>query len=682
MALDMDQLRGIFQEECRDNLQLIEQELLAFDCESPDAETINTIFRAAHSIKGGAGTFDYHYISDFTHLVETLLDEARNGKRQLDRGSIDLLLKANDFTEQMLSNYESDTEIDLSNMAQLTLELQSLLKSESLGTLDGDENRELQKQNTELQEHGEWEIHFAPHEDLFFSGNDPARIIKELTSLASESNVICQINEVPDFAQLEPQSCFLSWIIKLDESVSESDIKEVFEWVEDECDLSIKRILHGHTQDEEHIEVTTTETQQVSKPAAPQNPRSGFSIRVDIEKVDHLINLVGELVITQSMINELSHDFDMSKLEPLQSGIEQLLQNTREIQDSVLNIRMLPVSFAFNRFPRLIRDLAPKLGKEIQLDIEGENTELDKTVLEKITDPLVHLIRNAVDHGVETPDARKQKGKSPQGRVALKASHQGGNVVIEIQDDGAGINPSVIFDKAINKGLLPPHTQRHEMSDDQIFQLIFMPGFSTADVVSDLSGRGVGMDVVKKNIESLGGAIAVESYIDAGSRFTITLPLTLSILDGQLVNVCGQIYVIPLISIVESIQVEQGKINIAAGGQELYQLRDQNLPIVRLHHEFDLSSNKRIEDGLLCFVEANGQKVGLLLDDLLGQQQVVIKSLESNFRKVHGISGATILGDGSVSLILDIQSLISTSMKSSVTEHEAPHVIEGVSCES
>ncbi len=387
------------------------------------------------------------------------------------------------------------------------------------------------------------------------------------------------------------------------------------------------------------------------------------SIRVDIDKVDNLINLVGELVITQSMLAEIGNDFSIDKLEKLKAGLDQLLQNSKDLQEHVLNIRMLPMSFAFSRFPRLVRDLCGRLGKEVDLQIHGEHTELDKTVLERIVDPLVHLVRNGIDHGIEMPDVRQQQGKASFGTLTLNAFHQGGSIIIEVKDDGAGIHCDRIWQKAIEKKVLPADSRREEMSDKQIVNLIFAPGFSTADQVSDISGRGVGMDVVKRNIEELGGHIEVDSQQGQGSTFTISLPLTLAILDGQLVKVAGEVYVIPLLTIIESIQIDPRHIKHAAGGVELYRLREENIPILRLQQEFAMGHSREFRSKILCVVEAAGTRVGLLIDELLDQQQVVIKSLESNYQKVSGISGATILGDGSVSLILDVQGLITNFLK-------------------
>lgn len=674
MALDMDQLRRIFYEECRENLEILERELLALDPDGEvDLDIVNTIFRAAHSIKGGGATFNLNEISQFTHVMETLLDEAREGKRRLDAPTIDLLLKGGDCINSMLVAYESDTDFDHALRDALTEQLNELLKGGDSNAVpkaapaasSGEEAPEVSGDVG-----GEWKILFTPHKEMFFSGNDPVRILRELFDLGAHCEIECVQDKLPALQDLEPEMCFLSWKISVDGHIEKSQIEEIFEWVEDECDLAISRETSVAAPDAEPETPAIGESapaQAVAgkpaagKPAAKQAATKSdavSSIRVEIDKVDNLINLVGELVITQSMLTELSQNFSESKLERLQAGLDQLLQNTKELQESVLNIRMLPISFAFNRFPRLIRDLSNQLGKAVELVIEGEQTELDKTVLERITDPLVHLVRNAVDHGLESPAVRKEKGKHETGKVNLNAYHQGGSIVIEVRDDGAGLNKQKVWKKAIEKGLLHADTALDDLTDHQVYNLIFAPGFSTADTVSDVSGRGVGMDVVKRNIEDLGGHIEVDSEPDVGSVFRISLPLTLAILDGQLVKLADQVFVVPLISIIESIQIESSRVKVATGGVELYRLRDENIPILRLKEEFHLGDSGALDKQLLCLVEAGGNRIGLLLDEMLGQQQVVIKSLESNYTRVHGISGATILGDGSVSLILDIQGLM------------------------
>lgn len=716
MALDMEQLRKIFHVECRENLETLEGELLQLDPSQVDIEVLNTIFRAAHSIKGGAGTFNLHEISEFTHAVETYLDLIRTQKKQLTPQGIDTLLKSCDVIRNMLDSREQQTGSDTVLKDQVSAELQTLLAdtstvemaipSESVSACAA----EVPQMTPAIEG---WCIRFVPHQTLFYSGNDPLRILREVRELGSQYQIEMHQQALPELAEMDPELCYLSWSIDLTGNASESEVRELFDWVADECDLEITPVLSHATTPTECDEKIGDEKETLSLPSMPiatqehtQSPilndsaepesllmsqtasaevnslpnpsvpskkeasnkpakmdTSVSSIRVDIEKVDNLINLVGELVITQSMLTELGNDFSMDKLEKLKAGLAQLLQNSKDLQENVLNIRMLPMSFAFSRFPRLVRDLCGRLGKKVDLQIQGEQTELDKTVLERIVDPLVHLVRNGIDHGVEMPDVRVGKGKPETGVITLQAFHQGGSIIVEIRDDGAGIDCDKLWRKAVEKGVLDPQTQRNDLTDKQIINLIFAPGFSTAEQVSDISGRGVGMDVVKRNIEDLGGQIEVESELGRGSRFTISLPLTLAILDGQLVKVADQVYVIPLLTIVESIQINIASVKHAAGGIELYRLREENIPILRLQDELAMGRSGGLEKRLLCFVESAGHRVGLLVDDLLDQQQVVIKSLESNYAKVAGISGATILGDGSVSLILDIPGLITHFMK-------------------
>jgi two-component system chemotaxis sensor kinase CheA len=377
--------------------------------------------------------------------------------------------------------------------------------------------------------------------------------------------------------------------------------------------------------------------------------------------------MVGELVITQSMLSQIGENFDQNMLPQLLDGLAQLERNTREMQEGVMRIRMLPISFAFNRFPRLVHDLSSKTGKKVELKLTGEQTELDKTVMEKIGDPLVHLVRNSLDHGIEMPDVRVASGKSEAGTIQLNAYHQGGNIIIEIEDDGAGLNEEKIYQKAIDKGLIDAN---ENLSTEKVYDLIFMPGFSTADVVSDISGRGVGMDVVRKNINGLGGNVEVSSERGVGTKFTIRLPLTLAIMDGQMIRVGQENYILPLVSIIESIEITDQDVKKVSGKGELYKLREEYISVIRLHEVFNVTSDiTELSEGLLVIVDSGGEKVGIFIDDLLGQQQVVIKSLETNYRKVVGFSGATILGDGTVALIIDVNGLISLYRDPSLAQH-------------
>jgi two-component system, chemotaxis family, sensor kinase CheA len=668
MTIDLSQFHGVFFEESFEGLEVMESELLELDLNNPDIEAINKIFRAAHSIKGGSGSFGFTDITNFTHVLETLLDEVRADKHQLDQEEVNLLLTSVDCLRDMLSAARDGTDFDKEHIQSIQNNLEKALDNK-LST-EAEENQV--KDNDSAGGLAEWHISFAPHVHLYQTGNDPLRMFRELEELGDVTSEI-NISNLPPFDEYDVEECYLSWELNLKTEASEDIIKEVFEWVEDECDLTISKVSQQQINNalEESEEPISAEENVKEVAPADERRNSGdrrktdrrgsantetTSIRVNIDKVDALINMVGELVITQSMLSQFSEDFDVKNIDKLSDGLKQLERNTRELQENVMQIRMLPISFSFNRFPRLVHDLSSKLGKKIELKLSGESTELDKTVMEKIGDPLVHLVRNSIDHGIEMPEERLAAGKSETGAIHLNAYHEGGNIVIEIEDDGAGLNTERIRQKAIERGLIKDN---ETLSHDKINDLIFRPGFSTAEQVSDVSGRGVGMDVVKRNIHDLGGVVELKSEEGKGSTFTIRLPLTLAILDGQLIRVGSQTYIIPLVSIMESLQTNADHTKSIAGDAELYRLRDDYIPIMRLHSVFNISCDStKLEDGLLVIVEGEGQKVGLFVDDLLAQQQVVIKSLETNYQKVAGISGATILGDGTVAMILDVSGLI------------------------
>jgi len=677
MSIDISQFLVTFYEESFEGLEIMESELLNLDVGAADNETINTIFRAAHSIKGGSGTFGLNAVSDFTHVMETLLDEMRDGRRQVTQEGVNILLSSVDVLREMLTALRDSAELNVQRVAATKQQLDTLLGGDAVSS----EEKPQAEQAPVESSFQLWAIDFRPHLDMLRTGNDPVRMFRELSDLG-ELNATVDVSGLPAWDELEPEESYLNWKLALDSDKDEADIREVFEWVDDECDLNIHQAagLFVEAQHEEAAPVQPLATPPIQdktdtvaavgtnagsakEPARKPTASGDTSIRVSIDKVDELINMVGELVITQSMLSQYgeAEKIDTAGIERLRDGLGQLERNTRELQESVMRIRMLPISFAFQRFPRLVHDLSSKLEKNIQLKMSGEQTELDKTVMEKIGDPLVHLVRNSLDHGIEKPDVRREKGKPEQGTVHLNAFHQGGNIVIEIIDDGAGLNKDKIIEKAVGRGLL---VEGEAVSDEQVHDLIFHAGFSTADTVSDVSGRGVGMDVVRKNIRSLGGTVEVTSKVDIGSTFTIRLPLTLAILDGQLVKVGTETYIVPLISIIESLQVKMDKVNTVSGKGEVYRLRDEYIPVVRLYHVFDVEPDGReLTTGLLVVVEAEGEKVALFVDDLFGQQQVVIKSLETNFKKVGGVSGATILGDGTVALILDVKGLMGLYQK-------------------
>ncbi len=685
MTVDMSQFYQSFFEESFEGLDVMESELLNLDVGEADSEVINTIFRAAHSIKGGSATFGFDAVANFTHVVETLLDEMRDGVRQVTQESVDLFLQSVDCMRAMLKAVQSGDEIDSETVVKLQDRLTTMLNggaSEAPAQAEASAPAAVQPASV-----SGWRITFKPFDHLLRTGNDPVRMFNELAALGDLTATV--IDEgLPAFADIDPEVCYLGWTLELLANISREQVEEVFEWVDGDCELHIEPIgavaeaattisAEAEAEDSsEHEEPAVDSAPMVGEQggpavaAAPEksspqekkktaaNAEQG-SIRVSIDKVDALINMVGELVITQSMLGQIGDNLDVAHIEKLQDGLALLERNTRELQESVMRIRMLPISFAFQRFPRMVRDVSQKLGKSVELKLSGEQTELDKTVMEKIGDPLVHLVRNSVDHGIEMPEARLAAGKPETGTVHLNAYHQGGNIVIEINDDGAGLNAEKILAKARERGLVGVD---EEPGEERIYELVFEPGFSTADEVSDLSGRGVGMDVVKRNIKALGGTIDVSSTKGQGSTFTIRLPLTLAILDGQLVRVGKETYIVPLVSIVESLQIYPKSLKAVAGQTELYMVRGEYIPIVRMHEVFEIESeNTDLSSGLLVVVEGDGVRAGLFVDELLGQQQVVIKSLETNFRKVEGVSGATILGDGTVALILDIGGVIRIS---------------------
>lgn len=682
MSVDLSQFIPSFLEESFEGLELMESSLL--DLEQGDDETINSIFRAAHSIKGGAGTFGFNNVTEFTHLVETLLDEMRDGRRNIKQDDVELLLDSVDCMRLLIESIRDETECDTSKIIETSALLEKTLAADGIEVSDPLTINDSEIVESKADDLATWQIKFIPEHHLVQTGNDPLLLFNALADLGEVTLVACA-KELPALNDIDAEEIYLTWNLTLQSSASEDDIKEVFEWVEDECELIITKedVISSDLLPSEILNPdSSTETSSLEEPdvilPAPTNekpvetsttnsdkPSSKAkndlgSIRVGVDKVDSLINLVGELVITQSMLSELGNDFDLSKVERLNSGLEQLLQNTKELQESVMRIRMLPISFAFNRFPRLVHDLSKKTGKEVELILKGEQTELDKTVMEQIGDPLVHLVRNAVDHGIESAEVRLANGKPQKGTIMLNAYHQGGSIVIEIKDDGGGIDREAVFNKALEKGIVDENTV---LTDAQTFDLLFEPGFSTAKEVSDISGRGVGMDVVKKNIQSLGGRIQVESERGKGSTFRVNLPLTLAILDGQLVQVGTETYIIPLITIVESLQPQKELINRVSGDMVLYRLREDNVPVIPVYQLFNIPCEfENIENSLLVVVEADGQKVGLMVDDLLAQQQVVIKSLNDNYQQVEGVSGATILGDGSVAMILDVPGIISMAL--------------------
>lgn len=632
----MDEIRQIFLEESTEGLEVMESGLLELEPGTADMETINNIFRAAHSIKGGGGTFGFVEVSDFTHWVETVLDEMRSGERAVTEDGITLLLESVDCLRGMMDSINAQSDYDTPRISALQARIVAVLN-------------------------GEVDSGIVPPAETVAAAPEPEAAPVEEAELeqetASEQETSPEQEAAPEQLAAEPTA-----------------LQEPTEAEATQAEQSEAAAEPAAETKAEPVETVAESTQAKAESAAaakaaaaPEAAKaekggadSGSSIRVNVDKIDSLLNLVGELVITQSMLGRFKKEFKPSDISDLRDGLAQLESNTRELQESAMQIRMLPIKVAFSRFTRLVRDLSRNLGKKVKLELLGEQTELDKTVLEKIGDPLVHLVRNSLDHGIETVEQRIAAGKPAEGLLRLSAYHEAGNIVIEISDDGAGLNRDKILSKAIERGLV---SEDEQLSDERIYMLIFQAGFSTADQVSDLSGRGVGMDVVRRNIQDLGGRIDIQSEVGQGSTITIRLPLTLAILDGQLVRVGEEIYIVPLLSIVESVFINPERVNVVANNQMLYRLRDEFLPITDLraicggyHRNMKLDVDE-LDDKLLVVIETAGKRYGIVVDDLEDQQQVVIKALENNYRHVSGLAGATILGDGSVALILDIPSL-------------------------
>lgn len=668
MSMDISDFYQTFFDEADELLADMEQHLLDLVPEAPDSEQLNAIFRAAHSIKGGAGTFGFTILQETTHLMENLLDEARRGEMQLNADIINLFLETKDIMQEQLDAYKNSEEPDAASfeyicnaLRQLALEAKgetspAVVNTARLSVVD----------SAAIQE--EADAHPAS------AGEEIKKRI--VLSRLKSSEVDLLEEELGNLATLTD-------VVKgrdtlsatLDGNLAEDDIIAVLCFVIEADQIEFETVsaapvaVDAEAETEAVAVVATPQAVAVApavKAAATEAPHAraerdkpartseSTSIRVAVEKVDQLINLVGELVITQSMLAQRSNELDPVNHGDLITSMGQLQRNARDLQESVMSIRMMPMEYVFSRFPRLVRDLAGKLGKQVELTQVGSSTELDKSLIERIIDPLTHLVRNSLDHGIELPEKRLEAGKSPVGNLTLSAEHQGGNICIEVTDDGAGLNRERILAKAISQGM-PIHDN---MSDDEVGMLIFAPGFSTAEQVTDVSGRGVGMDVVKRNIQEMGGHVEIQSKQGQGTTIRILLPLTLAILDGMSVRVADEVFILPLNAVMESLQPREEDLHPLAGGERVLEVRGEYLPLVELWKVFEVEGAKtEATQGIVVILQSAGRRYALLVDQLIGQHQVVVKNLESNYRKVPGISAATILGDGSVALIVDVSAL-------------------------
>lgn len=665
-TIDLGRFNGVFIEECSEHLAEMERILVDLDPENPDGEELNALFRAAHSIKGGAGLFGFTDLTVLTHELESLLDRVRGNEIRLAASMIDLFLEARDAIAMQLAGHRDGTPVDQAVIENVCRRLQDQFEGSSPVAEDPSSSRLPGAGNA--PGFRRLEILFSPDNDIFQRGVRLENLFNELAQLG-ELSVRAELPDVPPFEAFDPEVCHARWLFTLDTAAGEEEVREIFEFVAEQEQLTI-------STKEEHETAPAPMTDDGSTPAgtaivplgrraydrdetAPgafgrRGTETEASIRVGVTKVDQLINQVGELVITQSMLAQMAGVLDPVLFETIHRGLLQLERNTRDLQQSVMSIRLVPISIVFSRFPRLVRELAAKLGKQVELRTLGETTELDKGLIEKIADPLTHLVRNCLDHGLELPEARMAAGKDPVGTITLRASQVGGRIVIDIMDDGAGLNREKILRKAAERGI--PASEA--MGDDEVWQLIFAPGFSTAETVTDISGRGVGMDVVLRNVQALSGRVQVSSEPGAGTRVTISLPLTLAILDGLSVAVGGEKFIIPLNAIIESLQPRSEEIK-SVNGRTVVHVRGEYLPLLPLHELFNLEpAVTRPEEGIVVLVDVEGEKAALLVDALLDEHQVVIKSLEANYRKVEGTAGATILGDGRVALILDVHALL------------------------
>ncbi|HBE3866142.1 TPA: chemotaxis protein CheA [Escherichia coli] len=640
MSMDISDFYQTFFDEADELLADMEQHLLVLQPEAPDAEQLNAIFRAAHSIKGGAGTFGFSVLQETTHLMENLLDEARRGEMQLNTDIINLFLETKDIMQEQLDAYKQSQEPDAVSFDYICQALRQL----ALEAKD-----ETPSAVTRLSV-----VAKSEPQDEQSRSQSPRRIILSRLKAGEVDLLEEELGHLTTLTDVVKGTDSLSAILPGD--IAEDDITAVLCFVIEADQITF-----------ETIEVSPKiSTPPVLKLAAEQAPTGrverekttrsseSTSIRVAVEKVDQLINLVGELVITQSMLAQRSSELDPVNHGDLITSMGQLQRNARDLQESVMSIRMMPMEYVFSRYPRLVRDLAGKLGKQVELTLVGSSTELDKSLIERIIDPLTHLVRNSLDHGIELPEKRLAAGKNSVGNLILSAEHQGGNICIEVTDDGAGLNRERILAKAASQGL----TVSENMSDDEVAMLIFAPGFSTAEQVTDVSGRGVGMDVVKRNIQEMGGHVEIQSKQGTGTTIRILLPLTLAILDGMSVRVADEVFILPLNAVMESLQPREADLHPLAGGERVLEVRGEYLPIVELWKVFNVAGAKtEATQGIVVILQSGGRRYALLVDQLIGQHQVVVKNLESNYRKVPGISAATILGDGSVALIVDVSAL-------------------------
>ena len=671
---EFERFRATFFEECAEILPELDERLSSLHVGEVDSETLNAIFRAVHSIKAGAAAFNFKALVEFAHIFEALLDRLRDNRIQQTEHVFNVVVRAGDVLAELVEAARAGRDVPEGFSADVASELQELVTGvqerptaapASVGRSEPDPDPDAAIKN--------FRIVFEPHRELFRHANEPLLIIRELKRLG-ELSIECNLANLPDLAALDPEDAYLSFTFDLRTSAPYASVAEVFEFVDEDCSLKIEaECVEAAPPPAAETSSEVKPRREDSHPASPKpiaavhSSKGVTSIRVDLARVDRLVNMVGELVITQAMLAQQLSDQGGGQRQQWLQGSEELAAHTRELQECVMAIRMQPVRSVFARMPRLVRDIASKLDKHVRLVTSGDQTEVDKTIIEELTDPITHMIRNAIDHGVELAEARLAAGKPEMATIELSAAQRAGNILITIADDGAGIDRQRVLQSAIAKGIV---REDAKLSDDEINNLIFAPGFSTAAEVTEVSGRGVGMDVVRRNIANLGGRIQIHSAPGKGTRFTLVIPLTLAVLDGMLVAVGKEKYILPLASIVESIRPDQRQVRAITGGSQVVAVRGEFIRLIPLHRILNVpGAIPEPWKALVVVVETeNGSKAGLVVDELIGQQQVVVKSLSENAEPVAGISGATILGNGRVALILDIEGICAMPDRSALRD--------------
>lgn len=686
----MDAIKITYFQECDELLQDLEQGLLALEAGEGDSETINAVFRAVHSVKGGAGAFGFEALVAFAHVFETALDEMRSGKLEPDNDALKLMLRASDVLADFVQAAKADAQVDQARGDAMAAELEALTNGGAAPVVAAapaeeaatDEwgfrpvRMEIDRPVVCAVPSVGWRLVMRPTTAMYAKGHDAAVLLRELARLAP-IEARCKTEALPGFDELAPEAAYLAWDVSIPAHVDEAAIRDVFDFVGDDCPIELTRdewaieapapaIAPAQEIDISTLLARVVDAPGPAAPSAEDAPAGGKgakagaaepTIRVNLERVDRLIDLVGELVINQAMLAQRVGESGLTRSSTVAIGLDELEQLTREIQDSVMAIRAQPVKSVFQRMPRLVREIAASTGKDVRLVTDGENTEVDKTVIERLSDPITHMLRNAIDHGLETPADRMAAGKGAEGTVRLAALHRSGRIVIEVSDDGRGINRPRVREIAVNKGLIAADAA---LTDDEIDNLIFLPGFSTAATVSNISGRGVGMDVVKRSIQALGGRISISSQPGKGSTFTLSLPLTLAVLDGMVVSVGEHTLVAPLSAIVETLQPKPDDVRNLGPRSAVLAVRGSHVPLIDVGVALGWRTHPAdAAGGVVLLVESEaGGRAALVVDGIQGQRQVVIKSLEANYQRVDAVAAATILGDGRVALILDVDTLV------------------------